>query len=152
MSGRKGIDPVVVKETVRVGVISYIGIALMLLGFFLLNRFCPPEVWDVPFDYRVVLGGVCCGIIDILNFFFMGLGVVKVTSLEPITDEDGNVSEEDTKRARRIMSMSMRLRFLMMIVWVVIAIAVPCFNAVAGIMPLIFPTLGIKMLGIAKKA
>ena len=152
MSGRKGIDPVVRKETLRVGAIAYAGIALMLLGFFLLNRFCPPEVWDVPFDYTVILGGVCCGVIDILNFFLMGLAVVKVTSLEPAVDEEGNVSEEDTGRARKIMSTSMRLRFLMMIVWVVIAIAVPCFNPVAGIMPLLFPTLGIKLLGIANKA
>ena len=151
MSGRKGVDPVVRKETVRVGAIAYAGIALMLLGFFLLHTFCPKEVLDVPFDYTVILAGVCCGIIDILNFFLMGLAVVKVTSLEPVTDEEGNVSDEDKGKARKIMSTSMRLRFLMMIVWVILAIALPCFDPVAGIMPLIVPSLGIKLLGIAKK-
>ena len=151
MSGRKGVDPVVRKETVRVGAIAYAGIALMLLVFFLLHTFCPKEVWDVPFDYTVILGGVCCGIIDILNFFLMGLAVVKVTSLEPVLDEEGNVSDEDTSRARKIMSTSMKLRFLIMIVWCILAIVLPCFNAIAGILPLVFPTLGIKVLGLAKK-
>lgn len=151
MSGRRGIDPVVRKETFRVGAIAYAGIALMLLIFFLLHTFCPKEVWDVPFDYTVILGGVCCGIIDILNFFLMGLAVVKVTSLEPTLDEEGNLSEEDAKKARKIMSASMKLRFLLMIVWCILAIALPCFNAIAGILPLLFPTLGIKVLGLAKK-
>jgi len=151
MSGRKGIDPIVKKETLRVGLIAYAGIALMLLVFFLLHTFCPKEVWDVPFDYTVILGGVCCGIIDVLNFFLMGNAVVKVTSLEPILDEEGNPSDEDKGRARKIMSTSMRLRFLLMIVWCIIAIALPCFNTIAGILPLLFPTLGIKLLGLAKK-
>ncbi|MCR4721257.1 MAG: hypothetical protein K5655_05990 [Lachnospiraceae bacterium] len=152
MSGRRGIDPVVRKETLRVGAIAYAGIALMLLVFFLLHTFCPKEVWDVPFDYTVVLGGVCCGIIDILNFFLMGLAVVKVTSLEPVTDEEGNPSDEDKSKARKIMSTSMRLRFLFMIVWCILAIVLPCFNPIAGILPLLFPTLGIKVLGLAKKS
>ncbi|MCR5830453.1 MAG: hypothetical protein K6F93_08940 [Lachnospiraceae bacterium] len=151
MSGKKGIDPAVRKETIRVGLIAYAGIALMLLVFYLLHTFCPKEVWDVPFDYTVILGGVCCGIIDILNFFLMGQAVVKVTSLEPILDEEGNLSDEDRKRASRIMSTSMRLRFLLMIVWCIAAIAAPCFNAISGILPLVFPTLGIKVLGLAKK-
>jgi len=32
--------------------------------------------------------------------------------------------------------------------WVVIAIAAPCFQFVAGILPLLFPGTGIKLMGI----
>jgi len=147
----KNLPAAVKKETLRVAVISYIGIAVMLLVFFLLNRFCPPKIWDVPFDYTVILGGVCCGIIDVLNFFFMGVAVNKVTSMEPILKEDGTPSDEDQAQARRIMSTSLRLRFLMMMLWGIAALTLPCFNAVAGVLPLVFPSLGIKLLGIANK-
>lgn len=191
------ISPVVKKETLRIGIISYVGIAVMILVFWFIHTFIPPKVWDVPFDYTVVLGGVCCGIINILNFLFMGISVQKVTELnskaelakaelkpaktteaKPSTetvastesdadstatqpaekdawDDDDEeivkIDEETYKKARRIMSASFRWRMLMMIGWGIIALCVPCFNAITGLVPLIFPSIGIKFLGLAKK-
>ena len=35
--------------------------------------------------------------------------------------------------------------------WVIAAIAAPCFWAVAGVLPLLFPSIGIKIMGILNK-
>ena len=40
---------------------------------------------------------------------------------------------------------------LFQMLWVIIAIAAPCFHYAAGIIPLLFPGTGIKIAGILKK-
>lgn len=174
MGEGKKVSPVVLKETVRIGIFSYVGIGILLLVYYILATFCPPEVWDVPFDYTVVLGAVCCGIIDILNFFFMGLAVQKVTEMRaavqapPQTpsssseiedtgreDEEEEpavyIDEETEKKARKVMSASFKMRMLMIVVWIALACCLPCFNVVSGIVPLLFPSIGIKLLTIWRR-
>lgn len=46
------------------------------------------------------------------------------------------------------MKASYSQRMLIQMLWVVIAIAAPCFQFVAGILPLLFPGTGIKLMGI----
>ena len=46
-------------------------------------------------------------------------------------------------------SYSQRMCFQML--WVIAAIVAPCFHYVAGILPLLFPGTGIKIMGILKK-
>ncbi len=93
----------------------------------------------VPFDYTVFLGGIGGGLIAVLNFFLMGLTVQKVAAS---TDEDA---------ARMKMKASYSQRMLLQMLWVVAAIALPCFQFVAGILPLLFPSLGIKLHSIIFK-
>ena len=49
------------------------------------------------------------------------------------------------------MKASYSKRMLLQMLWVVAAIAVPCFHFAAGILPLLFPSAGIKLMGIFYK-
>lgn len=133
----RDIQPAVKKETKRVTVITAVGVAVMWIGFGIFHWIFPEKV---PFDYTVFLGGLGGGLIAVLNFFLMGLTVQKVAS------------SEDEEKARLKMKASYSQRMLLQMVWVVIAIAAPCFQFVAGLLPLLFPGFGIKILGIARRS
>lgn len=64
----------------------------------------------------------------------MGLTVQKVAA------------ETDEGRARQRMQVSQRQRTLLMLAWGVVALAAPCFNGAAGIIPLLFPSMVIKFI------
>lgn len=127
------VQPAVKKETKRVVGMTGIGLILMWILFAVLHFAMPDEV---PLDYTVFLGGIGGGAVAILNFFLMGLAVQKAAS----------ASDEGTARMKLKASYSQR--FLMQILWVILAIVAPCFHFVAGIAPLLFPGTGIKIMGI----
>ena len=138
MSGLlENVQPVVKKETKRVVMITGAGLILMWILFAILHFTMPDKV---PFDYTVILGGIGGGVIAVLNFFLMGLAVQKAASA---TDEG---------TARMKLKASYSQRFMMMILWVIVAIVAPCFEFVAGITPLLFPGTGLKFVGIFHKA
>ena len=138
MSGLlENVQPAVKKETKRVVMITGAGLILMWILFAILHFTMPDKV---PFDYTVFLGGIGGGVIAVLNFFLMGLAVQKAASA---TDEGA---------ARMKLKASYSQRFMMMILWVIIAIVAPCFQFVAGIAPLLFPGTGLKFVGIFHKA
>ena len=127
------VQPAVKKETKRVVKITAVGLILMWILFAVLHFTMPDKV---PLDYTVFLGGIGGGAVAVLNFFLMGLGVQKAAS----------ASDEGTARMKLKASYSQR--FLMQILWVILAIVAPCFHFVAGIAPLLFPGTGIKIMGI----
>ena len=127
------VQPAVKKETKRVVKITAVGLILMWILFAVLHFTMPDKV---PLDYTVFLGGIGGGAVAVLNFFLMGLAVQKAAS----------ASDEGTARMKLKASYSQR--FLMQILWVILAIVAPCFHFVAGIAPLLFPGTGIKILGI----
>ena len=127
------VQPAVKKETKRVVKITAVGLILMWILFAVLHFTMPDKV---PLDYTVFLGGIGGGAVAVLNFFLMGLAVQKAAS----------ASDEGTARMKLKASYSQR--FLMQIVWVILAIVAPCFHFVAGIAPLLFPGTGIKIMGI----
>lgn len=129
----ENVQEAVKKETKRVAVITAIGVVLMWIVFGVLHIAVPEKV---PLDYTVFLGGAVGGIVAVLNFFFMGLAVQKAAS----------ASDEDTARMNIKASYSQRMMLQML--WVILAIVVPCFHFVAGIVPLLFPGTGIKIAGI----
>ena len=138
MSGLlENVQPAVKKETKRVVMITGAGVILMWILFAILHFTMPDKV---PFDYTVILGGIGGGAIAVLNFFLMGLAVQKAASA---TDEG---------TARMKLKASYSQRFMMMILWVIVAIVAPCFQFVAGIAPLLFPGTGLKFVGIFHKA
>lgn len=130
------VQPAVKKETKRVAVSTAVGVVLMWVIFAALHAAMPDKV---PLDYTVFLGGIGGGMIAVLNFFLMGLTVQKVAS----------ASDEDTARMR--MKSSYTQRMMLQMLWVIAAVAAPCFWFVSGILPLLFPSLGIKITGILKK-
>lgn len=127
------VQPAVKKETKRVVGMTGIGLILMWTLFAVLHFAMPDKV---PLDYTVFLGGIGGGAVAVLNFFLMGLAVQKAAS----------ASDEGTARMKLKASYSQR--FLMQILWVILAIVAPCFHFVAGIAPLLFPGTGIKIMGI----
>ena len=127
------VQPAVKKETKRIVKITAVGLILMWILFAVLHFAMPDKV---PLDYTVFLGGIGGGAIAVLNFFLMGLAVQKAAS----------ASDEGTARMKLKASYSQR--FMMMILWVIVAIVAPCFHFVAGIAPLLFPGTGIKLVGI----
>lgn len=127
------VQPAVKKETKRIIKITIVGLILMWILFAVLHFAMPDKV---PLDYTVFLGGIGGGAVAILNFFLMGLAVQKAAS----------ASDEGTARMKLKASYSQR--FLMQILWVILAIVAPCFHFVAGIAPLLFPGTGIKIMGI----
>ena len=127
------VQPAVKKETKRFVKITAVGLILMWILFAVLHFTMPDKV---PLDYTVFLGGIGGGAVAVLNFFLMGLAVQKAAS----------ASDEGTARMKLKASYSQR--FMMMVLWVIVAIIAPCFHFVAGIAPLLFPGTGIKLVGI----
>jgi len=130
------ISPALKKELGHVFIYVFIGVCLLILVFFLLNLIMGNMPDYAKFNYTVVLGAVAGGAVAFLNFFLMGLTVQKVAS------------DPNTERAGNRMKLSYTYRYLMQIAWIVTAILAPCFNAIAGIVPLLFPTMGIKIAAI----
>ena len=84
----------------------------------------------VAFDYRVLLGGI----IGALCFV-----VQKV------------IDEPDEKKRKAQLQISYNTRMLLQALWIIIAIAAPCFQAFAGVLPLLFPRVTIYYLQITGK-
>lgn len=132
----ENVQPAVKKETKKVAVSTGIGVVLMWVICVILHMIIPEKV---PLDYTVFLAGVGGGIVAVLNFFLMGLTVQKIASMQ------------DEGMARNRMKSSYSQRMLLQMLWVIAAIAAPCFWAVAGVLPLLFPSIGIKIMGILNK-
>lgn len=128
----KDLAPAVKKETRNVACYTLAGAVLLTAGFAVGNHFLPERI---PFDWTVVLGALAGSAVAILNFFLMGVTVQKVTQTE------------DETRARAQMRLSYTYRLLMQMAWVIAALAAPCFQMAAGIAPLFFPSIGIKLFG-----
>lgn len=127
------IQPAVKTETKKVAISTVLGVVLMWGVFGVLHLVMPEKV---PLDYRVFLGALVGGSIAVLNFFLMGITVQKV------------VAAKDEESARMQMKASYSRRMMIQMLWVIVAIVAPCFQFVAGIVPLLFPSIGIKILGI----
>lgn len=130
------VQPAVKKETTKVAASTLIGVIFMWIGFAVFHFIFPEKI---PFDYTVFLGGIGGGIVAVLNFFLMGLAVQKVAATE------------DEEMARMRMKASYSRRMLLQILWIIAVAVAPCFALVAGLLPLLFPSIGIKLRGILKK-
>jgi hypothetical protein len=133
------IQPAVKTETGKIAIGTGVGVLIMFVVFFVLHMVIPqdaPFSLAVPFDHRVILGGIGGFLVAVGNFFWMAMTVQKVASTE------------DESKARQTMGVSYRYRTLLQLLWVILAIVVPVFNLVAGIVPLFIPSLFIKLRGI----
>ncbi len=92
-----------------------------------------------PFNYTVILGGIAGAAVAIGNFW--GICVMVQQLLD----------EKDETRRRMRMRLSYTSRMLIQAVWVIIAICAPCFQFIAGILPLLFPRVTIYYLQITGK-
>ena len=135
MSIMDNVQPAVKKETGKVAAITGIGLILMWIVFGVLHAFMPQKV---PFDYTVILGGLFGGAVAVLNFFLMGMAVQKAAA------------ETEEAAAKRWIQASYSQRNMMQMLWVILTIVLPCFQFVAGILPLLIPGTAIKLVGAVK--
>ncbi len=131
------LQPAVKKETITVTVCTFIGTFIMFVGFVIFD-FVTQEFGERLDFLTVILGGLCGAAVAVLNFFLMALTVQRVSV------------EEDEKRVASIWKLGFMRRMLFLALWIIAAIVAPCFNWVAGIIPLLIPSLGIKVMGIIR--
>ena len=130
------LQPAVKKETIKVTIYTIVGVILMWVLLAVLHPTNPEKIL---FDYTAILGGIVGGAVAIVNFILMGLSVQNIAATE---DEDF---------AKKKMKTSYTQRMALQMIWIIIAIAAPCFYFVAGILPLLFPSLGIKLTSVLNK-
>ena len=111
------VQPAVKQETKNVAIYTVVGVVVMWVGFLILHLIWPEKI---PFDYRVILGGIGGGAVAVLNFFLMGMAVQKA------------VSETDEAGAKRRMQASYSQRNLMQMLWAVCRRNPAAFNSGNG--------------------
>ena len=137
-------DRAVRTQTARVAAGVAALVALMLAVYAVLGRF----------NAHVVLGGLYSGALGILNFFVMGLMVQSVTERMAERERtEQEIAELSTQMQNR-MKISYNLRMIGLFGLLVLGIAVFHFDALATIIPSVFPSIVIRVLQIieARKA
>ena len=106
---------------------------IMVIVFFVLHRVFPERV---PMDLPVIIGAVGGCAVAIGNFFLMAVTVQKVAGIE------------NYDQAYRSMQVSYRYRTFLQLIWCVLTMVLGFINPVAGMLPLLWPSLLIKGRGI----
>ena len=127
------VQETVKKESLQIAVQSGIATVVMWICIFVLHHFYPEKI---SFDYRVILSGLLGTAVAVTNFFLMGVTV------------QGVLSVENQEEAYQRMRLSYRKRTMLQLGWIILAIVAPCFQAVAGIVPLLFPGGILRIRGI----
>ena len=135
------LEKAVLKETSHVA-IGVLVLALVMLGVYgVIGRF----------NLSVLGGALYTSLLTVLNFFIMGLTVQSITN--NVAASEGK-SEEAldalTKRMKAKMQFSYTLRMIALFALVLVGIKVFQFNALATILPLIFPRIAIGFMGLKK--
>ena len=120
-------------ETIFVALGSMILSVLMVIVFFALSRVFPDRV---PMDASVLIGAIGGCAVAVGNFFLMALTVQKVAGIE------------NYEQAYRSMQISYRYRTFLQLIWCVLSMILTFINPVAGMLPLLWPSLLIKGKGI----
>ena len=120
-------------ETVFVALGSIILSVIMVIVFFALHKVFPERV---PMDLPVIIGAVGGCAVAIGNFFLMAVTVQKVAGIE------------NYDQAYRSMQVSYRYRTFLQLIWCVLTMVLGFINPVAGMLPLLWPSLLIKGRGI----
>lgn len=123
------IDPAVKKETLYILGTSILFSVVMELVFWLTGHM----------DYTVPLGNLLGVGISVLNFFLMGLTIQKSIGL-------------DEKSASDKLKLSQMLRMLMVVALAAVGVGLPCFHALAVVIPLFFPRIAIALRPLVDKS
>lgn len=147
------------KTTLNVALGTLILTALMLVVFLLCGAL----------DASVLLGALLGFTAAVANFFLMGVAVQKVTEsihgaprgtapqTEPADAQDEEMQvdpplteeqQQEVKAAKKRMQRSYMGRLCMQLAVLAIAAFAPCFSLLATAIPLLFPGLVVKIMGI----
>ena len=149
------------KTTLNVALGTLLLTALMLVVFLLCRAL----------DFSVLLGALLGFTAAVANFFLMGVAVQQVTESihgapgetapqpEPADAQDqdeemqvdpplSKEQQEEVKAAKKRMQRSYMGRLCMQLAVLAVAAFAPCFNLLATAIPLLFPGLVVKVMGI----
>lgn len=126
------------RETARVAAGVFSLVAVMLLVYAVIGKFSVP----------VLLGGVYTGLLTVLNFFIMGLTVQGVTNRAAEKERTEQELADLTLEMKNRMKVSYNLRMIALFALLVVGIAVFKFDPLATILPIVFPTVVIRVLQI----
>lgn len=131
-------DNAVRRETTRVAIGVFALVAVMLAVYAIIGKF----------SAKVALGGIYTGFLTILNFFVMALTVQGVTNRAAEKERTEQELADLTIEMKNRMKVSYNLRMIALFALLVLGIAVFKFDPLATILPVIFPTLVIRVLQI----
>ncbi len=125
----KKIDTVVRRETLYVAAWTLILSVLMEAVFLVIGK------WNI----TVLLGNLLGIFAAVLNFFLMGLTVQSAVSKEE-------------KEAKNLVKLSMTLRNFLLVAVMALGFLIPCFDVIAVLIPLLFPSVAVKLRPMFMKA
>ena len=131
-------DSAVRRETARVAAGVFALVAVMLIVYAVIGKFSVP----------VLLGGVYTGLLTVINFFIMGLTVQGVTNRAAEKERTEQELADLTIEMKNRMKLSYNIRMIALFALLVLGIAVFKFDPLATILPVVFPTIVIRVLQI----
>ena len=131
-------DTAVRRETARVAAGVFALVAVMLIVFAVMGKFSVP----------VLLGGIYTGLLTVINFFIMGLTVQGVTNRAAERERTEQELADLTLEMKNRMKLSYNIRMIALFALLVLGIAVFKFDPLATILPVVFPTIVIRVLQI----
>ena len=131
-------DSAVRRETARVATGVFALVAVMLAVYAVIGKFSVPAL----------LGGVYTGLLTVVNFFIMGMTVQGITNRAAEKARTEQEIVELTLEMKNRMKLSYNLRMIALFALMVAGIAVFKFDPIATILPILFPSLVIRVLQI----
>ena len=131
-------DSAVRRETARVAAGVFALVAVMLAVYAVIGKFSVPAL----------LGGVYTGLLTVVNFFVMGMTVQGITNRAAEKARTEQEIAELTLEMKNRMKLSYNLRMIARFALMVAGIAVFKFDPIATILPILFPSLVIRVLQI----
>ena len=137
-------DKAVRQQTARVALGVAALVAVMLAVYAVLGRL----------SLSVALGGIYSGCLGIANFFIMGMMVQSVTERMAEKERTEQEIADLSIQMQNRMKISYNMRMIGLFALLVLGIAVFKFDALATILPSVFPSIVIRVLQImeARKA
>ena len=131
-------DSAVRRETARVAAGVFALVAVMLIVYAIVGKFSVP----------VLLGGIYTGLLTVINFFIMGLTVQGVTDRAAEKERSEQELADLTIEMKNRMKLSYNMRMIGLLALLVVGLAVFKFDPLATILPVVFPTIVIRVLQI----
>lgn len=131
-------DSAVRRETARVAAGVFALVAVMLAVYAIIGKFSVPAL----------LGGVYTGLLTVVNFFIMGMTVQGITNRAAEKARTEQEIAELTLEMKNRMKLSYNLRMIALFALLVAGISVFKFDPIATILPILFPTIVIRVLQI----
>lgn len=131
-------DRTVLTQTARVALGVAALVALMLIVYAIIGRLTP----------AVVCGGLYAGALGVANFFVMGLMVQGVTERMAEKQRSEQEIADLSIQMQNRMKISYNMRMIVLFGLLVLGIAAFHFDALATILPSVFPSIVIRVLQI----